>query len=174
MSTKILRYLTLYDHLKESIEFEKAQSVELSTGKRVQVNIEGKEVGIKVEGILPRHLSQLFKKGSNLYNDYEMKGSYFNVGFDVEGVTKQVDKTNYKTLAKILGVVVKSLSEWLKEVQPEVVTIFADGDTSREKRKKLIIYTSILQGNPQIIKGYTWEQMKTPEGEPMVVLVKFR
>jgi hypothetical protein len=67
-------------------------------------------------------------------------------------------KTNYRVLSKILGVVVKSLFEWIKYNNPKIITVFASGNDSREERKKLSIYGSILQGNSKELKelGYVF------------------
>lgn len=176
MSNKVLKYKKLYEFLEESIDFRSSEGVPLSTNSRSEIEVEGKQLGIEVEDIRPSNLDSLFRKGTNLYNRY-IPGQYFNVGFDINDFTTQQEKTDYHTLAKILGIVVKSIFTWIKENEPDVVTIFADGSTEQESRKKLVIYASILQGNPELLSNpkYVWEKTKkASSGEPMLVLIKVK
>lgn len=156
MSNKFIKYGKLYNLLKESIEWDKAAVYSLKLNSKTNFEIEGYKVGMMIENF-PEDKIDLLRKGSILYNNYNSK-TYFNFGFDINGETTQQYKTDYKILSKILGVVVKSLFKWIKENNPEVITIFADGDSERENKKKLSIYGSILQGNESQLKsmGYTF------------------
>jgi hypothetical protein len=88
--------------------------------------------------------------------------SNYNVGFDIEDNTIQTYKTDYKTLSKILGTVVKSTLTWIKQNKPEVITIMPEGKDESEFSKKLNIYASILQGNESLLNsiGYYWDKTK--------------
>lgn len=156
MSNKFIKYGKLYRILEESIDWNKAKSYSLKLNQRTEFQLDGINAGMMIEKFDERYKDKL-RKGSILYNNFN-PNTYFNFGFDIYGETNQQLKTDYRFLAKILGIVVKSLFEWIKQNNPEVITVFSDADNEREKKKKLSIYGSILQGNEDELRrmGYTF------------------
>jgi hypothetical protein len=160
MSTRAIKYTTLYNTLKESIDFENSPSLPLKLDQDTRFNVGGLDVGMKVERY-PQDGDVLFKYNSVLSNNFDPE-TYYNVGFDIEDNTIQTYKTDYKTLSKILGTVVKSTLTWIKQNKPEVLTIMPEGKDESEFSKKLNIYASILQGNESLLNsiGYYWDKTK--------------
>jgi len=160
MSVRDLKYQTLYNTLKESIDFDKAQSFPLTVNRDVRFKVEGLDVGVKIERF-ENGGESMFPPNSILYKNFNPK-TYYNIGFDIEDSTTQQYKTNYKTLAKILGIVVKSTIDWIEQNQPKVVTIIPTGKDEKESNKKLNIYASVLQGNNTLLNsiGYYWDQTR--------------
>ena len=78
--------------------------------------------------------SRNFRPKSILANNFN-HNTYYNLGFDVDESTTQVTKTNYKTLSKILGIIVKSTLEWIKQNKPDVVTMIPEGGSDKEFEK---------------------------------------
>jgi hypothetical protein len=171
MSNKEIKYQRLYELLKESIDWEQSISIPLSLNRRVNREILGYDLGMMIQNY-PSEFKGKLKKDSILYNDYNPK-TYFNFGFDINNETTQQYRTDYKILSKILGIATKSLLNWIKNNNPDVVTVFADGLNDREERKKLSIYGSILQGNEQELKnmGYTYSGNM---GSNLIVIQKYK
>jgi hypothetical protein len=157
MSNKFIKYNKLYNILKESIEWENAEDLNLKTNTFSTFTIDGYKVEVIVENF-PEDKKDFFPKNSIIYNNFNPK-TYYNFGFSIEGQTTQQYVTNYKVLAKILGILVKSLFTWIKQNSPDVITIIPEGKNERENRKKLSIYGSILQGNEAELKsmGYMFD-----------------
>ena len=118
MSTRIIRLNRLYNILKESIDFENAPSLPIKTNAETRVNIEGLDVGVRIEQF-PNEGKIYFQPNTILYKNFDPK-TYYNLGFDVQDLTSQLIKTDYKTLSKILGIIVKSTLNWIKQNKPEV------------------------------------------------------
>jgi hypothetical protein len=171
MSTRDIKYTTLYNTLKESINYENALSLPLKLNQDIRFDVEGLDVGMKIERF-EEGGEVMFSPNSILYNKFNPK-TYYNVGFDIEDNTVQTYKTNYKTLAKILGIVVKSTINWVKQNNPEVVTIIPAGKDQNESSKKLNIYASILQGNEAALDsiGYYWDKSRFM-GKPGLYIAK--
>jgi hypothetical protein len=106
-----------------------------------------------------------------LYNNFN-HNKYYNLGFDVDEAQTQVAKTDYKTLSKILGIVVKSTLEWIKKNKPDVVTMIPEGGSDKEFEKKLSIYYSILYNNNDLLSsiGYTADRGVTSTSRPFVYI----
>lgn len=172
MSTHRLRYTELYRNLEESIDFENAKAITLAADTTARIEIEGMSVGVRIEQFSEHH-HDYFARNSVLANNFNWK-TYFNLGFDIGGATTQTAKTNYGTLAKILGVVAKSTLEWIKKEDPDVVTITADATSDREFGKKLSIYYSILYNNKGLLgsMGYVADRGRMADGESFVYIAK--
>lgn len=171
MSTRFLTMYKIYSIIKESIDYENAQSIPLKINQKVIKDINGYNLGIVVEKIGNEH-KNIFPKTSGLYINFD-PNTYYNVGFDIDGKVEQTQKTDYKVLSKILGVVIKSTIDWIKTNQPEVITIFADGATPKEREKKLNIYGSVLAGDRYKLEniGYHWDFI-TLNGEKGLYIAK--
>ena len=170
MSTHILKYTKLYKKLEESIDFENAPAISLNVNNISRRKIEGFDVGIQIEKYTEDH-KPYFRPGSILYNNFN-HNKYYNLGFDVDEAQTQVAKTDYKTLSKILGIVVKSTLEWIKKNKPDVVTMIPEGGSDKEFEKKLSIYYSILYNNNDLLSsiGYTADRGVTSTGRPFVYI----
>jgi hypothetical protein len=160
MSVRNIKYTTLYNVLKEAIDFENSPSLPLKLDQDTRFGVSGLDAGMKIERY-PQDGKVMFRPNSILYNNFNPK-TYYNVGFDIEDNTVQTYKTDYKTLSRILGTVVKSTLTWIKQNQPEVITIMPEGRNESEYSKKLNIYASILQGNESLLNsiGYYWDKTK--------------
>jgi len=158
MSTYYTKYFTLYNQLKESIDFETAPSLPLRVNRDTRFEVDGINVGIMIQSY-EEGAESMFSPGSILYQKYN-PDTYFNIGFDIEESNTQIYKTDYRTLARILAIVVKSTLQWVKENKPEVLTIVPIGGSEKEARKKLHIYSSILQSKESILNnlGYYWDR----------------
>jgi hypothetical protein len=165
MSTRIIRLNRLYNILKESIDFENAQSLPIKTNTETRFDIEGLNVGIRIEQF-PKEGKVYFPSNTILYKNFNPK-TYYNLGFDVQDSTSQLIKTDYKTLSKILGIIVKSTLNWIKQNKPEVLTIMPDASSDREFEKKLSIYASILNNNESLLNsiGYSWDKGRIFDGK---------
>lgn len=155
MSINKIKYNTLYNQLAESIDFENSTPITLKLDQDVRFKVKDLDVGVKVERF--SYVSKImFQRGSILYNKFN-PNTYYNIGFDIEDSTIQKYKTNYTTLAttlaNILGIVVKSTLEWIKQNNPDVVTIMPAGKNDIESKKKLSIYASILHGNESLLNS---------------------
>jgi hypothetical protein len=170
MSTHIIKYTELYKKLEESIDFENAKAIPLNVDKRSRANIEGLNVGIELERF-PEGYELYFRPNTILRNKFNNKG-YYNLGFDIDESTTQVQKSDYKTLSKILGVVVKSTLEWIKQNKPDVITMIPEGGSDKEFEKKLSIYYSILYNNKDLLTniGYVVDKGKIATGKSMVYI----
>jgi hypothetical protein len=168
MSNKWVKYSKLYGILKESINWEEAKSYPLKLNQKTNFDVDGYNVGMMIQNFTENEKYRL-KKGSILYNNFNPK-TYFNFGFDINGETVQQFKSDYKVLSKILGIVVKSLFNWIKENDPEIIYTFADGKTEREKKKKLAIYGSILQGNESTLKSMGYVFSGNMEGDSITII----
>jgi hypothetical protein len=160
VSINKIKYNTLYNQLAESIDFEKSTPITLKLDQDVRFKVKDLDVGVKVERF--GHVGEImFQRGSILYNKFN-PNTYYNIGFDIEDSTIQKYKTDYTTLANILGIVVKSTLEWIKQNNPDVVTIIPAGKNDTESKKKLSIYASILHGNESLLNsiGYYWDNSK--------------
>ena len=157
MSNKFIKYNKLYNILKESIEWENAKDIGLITNVFSKFIVDGYQVEAVIENF-PQNMRDFFPKDSILYNNFN-PNTYYNFGFSIDLQTTQQYVTNYKVLAKILGILTKSLFTWIKQNTSEVITIVPEGKNERENRKKLSIYGSILQGNEAELKniGYTFD-----------------
>lgn len=145
MSNKFIKYNKLYKILKESIDWENAEEISLTTNQFSDFEVDGYNVGMKIENF-PESERNFFPQNSILYNEFNSK-TFYNFGFDIDGKIEQQYKTNYRILSKILGIMVKSLFNWIKQNNPSVIVVFPSGKDDRENKKKLSIYGSILQGN---------------------------
>jgi hypothetical protein len=171
MSTRILKHLQLYEQLSEAIDFENAVALPLQVDTLTQVNIQGLNLDMQVEHFPPDY-KNYFRPGTILYSKFN--DNYYNIGFGIDEAGIQVQKTDYKVLANILGVVVKSTLQWLKKNKPDVLTLLPVGGTDREFNKKLSIYGSILQKNQNLLDtlGYTWDYYKFTSGKGLYVAKK--
>lgn len=156
MSNKEFKYEKLYRILEESIDYENSDSIPLKLNQIVETTIEGYNIGMMIENYKPKDIYK-FDKGSILYNNFNPK-TYYNFGYDVNKSTVQQVQTDYRVLSKVLGVVIKSLIEWIKNNNPEIITLFADSKSDKERIKKLSIYGSILQSRKDELKrlGYVY------------------
>jgi len=172
MSTHIIKYTELYKKLEESIDFENAPSIPLKVNTISRTEIEGFDVGIQIERYTEEY-KVYFRPKSILANNFN-HNAYYNLGFDVDDSTTQVTKTNYKTLSKILGIIVKSTLEWIKQNKPDVVTMIPEGGSDKEFEKKLSIYYSILYNNKDLLSsiGYIVDKGKTTTGKSMVYIAR--
>jgi len=171
MSTRTLKHLQLYEQLAEAIDFENAPALPLKPGTVTQTNIQGLNLDIQIEHFPPDYI-MYFRPGTILYNKFN--DNYYNIGFGIDEAGIQVQKTDYKVLASILGVVVKSTLRWIKENKPDVLTILPVGGTDREFSKKISIYASILQKNQNLLDslGYTWDYYKFRSGNGIYIAKK--
>ena len=160
MSINKIKYNTLYNQLAESIDFEKSTPISLKLNQDVRFKVKDLDVGVKIEKF-DYDGKIMFQQGSILYNKFN-PNTYYNIGFDIEDSTIQKYKTDYTTLANILGIVVKSTLEWIKQNSPDVVTVIPFGKNDIESKKKLSIYASILHGNESLLNsiGYYWDTSK--------------
>ena len=170
MSTHIIKYTKLYKKLEESIDFENAKAIPLTVDKVSRTNIEGLDVGIGLEKF-PEGYEVYFRPNTILRNKFNTQG-YYNLGFDIDESTTQVQKSDYKTLSRVLGVVVKSTLEWIKKNKPDVVTMIPEGGSDKEFEKKLSIYFSILYNNKDLLSsiGYTVDKGRIATGKSMVYI----
>jgi hypothetical protein len=151
MSINKIKYNTLYNQLAESIDFEKSTPIALKLNQDVRFKVKDLDVGVKIEKF-DHDGKIMFQRGSILYNKFN-PNTYYNIGFDIEDSTIQKYKTDYNTLANILGIVVKSTLEWIKQNNPDVVTVIPFGKNDIEAKKKLSIYASILHGNESLLNS---------------------
>jgi hypothetical protein len=160
VSINKIKYNTLYNQLAESIDFEKSTPISLKLNQDVRFKVKDLDVGVKIEKF-DYDGKIMFQQGSILYNKFN-PNTYYNIGFDIEDSTIQKYKTDYTTLANILGIVVKSTLEWIKQNSPDVVTVIPFGKNDIESKKKLSIYASILHGNESLLNsiGYYWDTSK--------------
>ena len=170
MSIIQTKYIKIYNLLKESIDWKNSPLIKIQTDIIKRVNIENLNIGILIQNFPKEYIDDL-RVGSVLYNNYNPE-TYYNFGFEVDELTDQQYKTNYKTLSKILGIVTKSLFEWIKKNNPEVITIFSDAKSQKEINKKLSIFGSILQGNKDELKsiGYKFDG---GYGGNRIVIIKY-
>lgn len=171
MSTGILKHLQLYEQLSEAIDFENAPALPLQVNTPTQTTITGLNLGMQIERFSKTY-KPCFRTGTTLYDKFN--NNYYNVGFDIDDSTVQVQKTDYKALAGVLGVVVKSTLRWIKENNPDVLTVMPTAGTPREFNKKLSIYASILQKNQTLLDnlGYTWDYYKFITGKGLYIAKK--
>jgi hypothetical protein len=169
MSSKSLGHYKIYSKLKESIDFENATSIPLKINIRSVLEVEGLELGIMVEQFTDDNIG-VFKEGTILYNEFDPK-TYYNLGFDINESTNQTKKTNYKTLSKVLGIVVKSTLNWIKSKNPQVITIIPGGSNQKEFNSKLSIYASILENNKSYLDniGYSWDYYQFTTGKGLYI-----
>jgi hypothetical protein len=120
----------------------------------------------------PKSYKNYFRSGTTLYDKFNK--NYYNVGFDIDESNVQVQKTDYKALASVLGVVVKSTLEWIKENGPDVLTVMPTAGTPREFDKKLSIYAAILEKNQAMLDnlGYTWDYYRFNSGKGVYIAKK--
>lgn len=171
MSTRILKHLQLYSQLSEAIDFENAIALPLQVNTSTRTTIGGLDLGMRIERF-PPDSKIYFKINTILYNKFN--NNYYNVGFDIDESNVQVQKTHYKTLASILGVVVKSSLRWIKENKPDVLTVIPEAGNTREFTKKLSIYASILATNQSLLDnlGYTWDYYNFTSGKGIYIAKK--
>lgn len=172
MSTHILKYTELYKKLEESIDFENAPTLPLKVNNIIRTEIEGLDVGIMLEKF-PEGYELYFRPNTILRNKFNPE-EYYNLGFDIDESTTQVKKSDYKTLSKILGVVVKSTLGWIKQNKPHVITMIPEGASDKEFEKKLSIYYSILYNNKNLLSniGYVVDKGRTADGKSMAYIAK--
>jgi len=173
MSINKIKYNTLYNQLEESIDFEKSIPITLKLNQDVRFKVKDLDVGVKIEKF-DHDGKIMFQQGTILYNKFN-PNTYYNIGFDIEDSTIQKYKTDYNTLANILGIVVKSTLEWIKQNNPDVVTVIPFGKNVIEAKKKLSIYASILHGNESLLNsiGYYWDTSKFM-GKPGLYIAKIK
>ena len=166
MSSRFIRLNRLYNILKESIDFENAQAVPIKTNTDTRVNIEGLDVGIRIEQFPNEEYKVYLPPNTILYKNFNPK-TYYNLGFDINDLTTQTFKSDYKTLSKILGIIVKSTLNWIKQNKPDVLTILPEGGSDREFERKISIYASILNNNESLLNsmGYSWDKGKIFNGK---------
>ena len=171
MSSRTLKHLQLYEQLAEVIDFENAPALPLEVDSTTRTNILGLDVGIQIEHF-PEDGQYYLRPGTLLYDKYSDR--YYNVGFDIDESTVQVQKTNYKVLANILGTVVKTTLNWVKNNKPDVLTMIPAGGTDKEFQKKLSIYAAILEKNKYLLDnlGYTWDYYKFTPGKGLYMIKK--
>lgn len=171
MSTRTLKHLQLYEQLAEVIDFENAVALPLQVDNTTRTTINGLDLGMQIEHFTPEH-RPYFKPGTILYNKFN--DNYYNVGFDIDESNVQVQKTDYKALASVLGVVVKSALRWIKENNPDVLTVMPAAGTPREFAKKLSIYAAILEKNQALLNslGYTWDYYRFIPGKGVYIAKK--
>jgi hypothetical protein len=171
MSTRTLKHLQLYEQLSEAIDFENAVALPLRVNVPTRTTIGGLDLGMQIERF-PKTYKPYFRPGTTLYNNFN--NNYYNVGFDIDESTIQVQKTDYKALASVLGVVVKSTLRWIKENNPDVLTVMPTAGTPREFNKKLSIYAAILEKNQALLDnlGYTWDYYKFNSGKGVYIAKK--
>jgi len=172
MSSRFIRLNRLYNILKESIDFENAVSLPIKLNTETRFDIEGLDVGMRIEQF-PEEGKVFFSPNTILYKNFNPK-TYYNLGFDVENLTTQTFTSDYKTLSKILGVIVKSTLNWVKQNKPKVLTIAPDSSSDKEFEKKLSIYASILNNNEQLLNsiGYSWDKGKIFNGKTGLFIIK--
>ena len=171
MSTRTLKHLQLYEQLSEAIDFENAVALPLRVNAPTRTTVRGLNLGIQIERF-PKTYKPYFRPGTILYDKFN--NNYYNVGFDVDESNVQVQKTDYKALASVLGVVVKSTLRWIKENNPDVLTVMPTAGTSREFAKKLSIYAAILEKNQTLLDslGYTWDYYRFNSGKGVYIAKK--
>lgn len=171
MSSRTLKHLQLYEQLSEAIDFENAPALPLKVDSTTRTNILGLDVGIQIEHF-PEDGQYYLRPGTLLYDKYNDR--YYNVGFDIDESTVQVQKTNYIVLANILGTVVKTTLNWVKNNKPDVLTIIPAGGIDKEFQKKLSIYAAILEKNKYLLDnlGYTWDYYKFTPGKGLYMIKK--
>lgn len=171
MSIRILKHLQLYEQLAEVIDFENAVALPLRVNTPTRTTVGGLNLGMQIEHF-PESYKPYFRPGTILYDKFSNK--YYNIGFDIDESNVQVLKTDYKALAGILGIVVKSTLKWVKENNPDVLTLMPTAGTTREFDKKLIIYAAILQKNQALLDslGYTWDYYKFNSGKGVYIAKK--
>lgn len=171
MSTRTLKHLQLYEQLSEAIDFENAVALPLRVNAPTRTTVGGLNLGMQIERF-PKTYKPYFRPGTILYDKFN--NNYYNVGFDVDESNVQVQKTDYKALASVLGVVVKSTLRWIKENNPDVLTVMPTAGTSREFAKKLSIYAAILEKNQTLLDslGYTWDYYRFNSGKGVYIAKK--
>ena len=171
MSTRTLKHLQLYEQLSEAIDFENAVALPLRVNAPTRTTVGGLNLGMQIERF-PKTYKPYFRPGTILYDKFN--NNYYNVGFDIDESNVQVQKTDYKALASVLGVVVKSTLRWIKENNPDVLTVMPTAGTSREFAKKLSIYAAILEKNQTLLDslGYTWDYYRFNSGKGVYIAKK--
>lgn len=171
MSTRTLKHLQLYEQLSEAIDFENASAVPLRVNAPTRTTIGGLDLGMQIERF-PKSYKNYFRSGTTLYDKFNK--NYYNIGFDIDQSNVQVQRTDYKALASVLGVVVKSTLEWVKENGPDVLTVMPTAGTPREFDKKLSIYAAILEKNQAMLDslGYTWDYYRFNSGKGVYIAKK--
>ncbi len=171
MSTRTLKHLQLYEQLSEAIDFENAVALPLQVNAPTRTTVGGLNLGMQIERF-PKTYKPYFRPGTILYDKFN--NNYYNIGFDVDESNVQVQKTDYKALASVLGVVVKSILRWIKENNPDVLTVMPTAGTSREFAKKLSIYAAILEKNQTLLDslGYTWDYYRFNSGKGVYIAKK--
>lgn len=171
MSTRTLKHLQLYEQLSEAIDFENAVALPLRVNAPTRTTVGGLNLGMQIERF-PKTYKPYFRPGTILYDKFN--NNYYNVGFDIDESNVQVQKTDYKALASVLGVVVKSTLRWIKENNPDVLTVMPTAGTSREFAKKLSIYAAILEKNQDLLDnlGYTWDYYMFNSGKGLYIAKK--
>lgn len=171
MSTLIFKKVKLEQIavlLTEGVDLQGIQPVQLAIGRKVEFEYEGKTFGMMVQPYTTDTREWL---PTTIPPDQDLKG-YYNFGFDFEGFTQREKKQSYKELAKPLAIIVKSFMAWLKQKRPKMVTLYADGATAEERKKKLNLYVALLNREASTLGslGFTWDYANTKMVDEAVVV----
>jgi hypothetical protein len=175
MSNLVLKKIKLEQiaaKLTEGVDLENVQPLPLSLNQRTTFQYNGTTYGMMIE---PHDNNSRDWLPKTVPSDEVLVG-YYNFGFDYEGFTQRQVKQSYKDLAQPLAVIVKSLIEWIRRNQPEMVTLYADGATPEERKKKLNLYVSLLNRESSLLNGlgYTWDYANTKVTDQGVVIWKIK
>lgn len=128
-------------------------------------NINGVKKNVKVEfqdfsehAFLFKVKSQIFKD-SLKKTDLEVNGLY-NLGFSIDGITSQYDKTNLSDYFRIMKTVLVSSYNFLEKRKPFGIAFFgADkkGEAGIDKQKTLMYFRVAAKNLP---KGYRLEEVE--------------
>jgi hypothetical protein len=172
VSTRIFK-ISILEQISKAV-FEAVDLAGISTkplipGKETIFDFDGKEFGMKIEPY-----TQSTKNYLPIPTNHSDLQGYYNFGFDLGGFTQRQKKQQYKDLAKPLAIILKSFISWIKDTQPQYVTVYPDGKDLEEKTKKLNLYTALLNREESTIKalGYTWDFAKSKKLGKIIVIYK--
>lgn len=160
MTSRQHKHVTIYNKLSESIDYDSAKAVPIKLNQFTKIEVGDLDAAIILQKYDEDQADMILLDGSILREKYN--DNYYNVGFSVDYSMTQVKRTDYRTLAKLLGIVVKSTINWVIKNKPDVLTIGATGATDREHDKKIAIYGAILDKNLPLMEkhGYFWDYTK--------------
>lgn len=85
------------------------------------------------------------------HNDYDYSQEVINPVYSIDGITSQIEKSNYKELLKIIKTVSKIIKRYIEENSPYSVLLFGDdksGTGGSDKQKNSLYLMTALQNLP--------------------------
>ena len=150
--------------ITELLDFSNLKPIELGIGEQNKIfNINDLQVEISIENFegvnLKNYIPDTIKP-----NDKSLYEKCYNIGFTInDQISKGDKKFTLKEYLPIIGIITKSIINWVKNNNPYLIVIIADDNNENFRNKKHMIYASIIEKEIEKVNNYDWDYFKSPK-----------